>query len=554
MVKYILIAEVHNLQIPCSLEIKFNQSVFFLYTINVNQRINSLKSKLLDIDNYFKTYREDPIKISQVIIKDNKSSVSIITEIQEIDDSIEKKSFNELTNYFSILIKAFNLFYTTLFNIERISIFKKKDTILILTRIIENYPEGEIISEIGNELIENKYVRYFEPFYPNILENLSKNQKYIDIFDEFVLAKIEERLEYKIVYLWNTLEHISERFLKIKKKHRLILPEKFEELKNLIENKLEELLPTDLIFSETKEMAKEVILEKIDNYPKIIEKVLYLLKNNNLFSSDNEEMIKNIYYLRNQIFHYGIYLPKLLSKFVNKFPEKKDYTIGDLKNIIKDFENLINNILVNIFGIDNLFEVNENNKLSWKKQYPQDKSIFTIDLTMRNGRKMEQIHDMVHSGFKSKSELEFYIKGSIINLSRKGKYLNLLRFLAKIINNWKKKLTSDYLKSYVDDSEEEFLIKFKDDKTGNYIISTNSNFIKNLRNSLKSKKKTRIILLTSYYHIVNIGTIKFNIQLITIVDSLAHLKETKGNFYCHQLEFRGSTSKTSKTNSRINGK
>lgn len=537
MKKYILIAEINNLRIPCSLELIVNQSIYYLYPYDVNKRIISLKSKLQNIDDYFIEYRNDPIKNSQVIIKDDKSKILIIIEIQEVDDSIEKKSFDDLTDYFSIILKALNLFYTNIFNVGRISIFKKKISILKLIRIIENYPDIETYSSIGNELLENKDVRYFEPFYQGILENLLKNQKYTEVFDEYVYAKNEEKLEYKIVYLWNTLEHISEKFLKIKKRHRLILPEKFDELKDIIEKKIGELSPTELVFSDSVEVAKNIILEKIDNYPKILDKIFYLLKNYALFSNDIEDIVRYVYYLRNQIFHYGIYFPKLLFKFQNNFLEKKNSTIEDLKKLIEDFENLINKILINIFELNELLEIKENNKLDWKKQFPQDKSYFNFLFTSSNGNRIEQIHDLQLLNFNSKNQLESYIQKTIGYLTRKDKYLRLLKFYSKTLTYWKKIFSLGYIKSFIDEFEDELLLKFENDKKGNYIVSRNSNFMINLRNLLISGLQSRNISLTSYIYIINIGTIQLKLQLINLVEDLRHIKETKGEFYCNQIDF-----------------
>jgi len=359
MITYILIAEIKCLRIPCSLQVKYDEFLYYLYPNDIIERVRNLKSKLKDINKYFRAYQNEPIKNDQVIIKDEPSSTLIITEIQQSDNSLQYKNFSDISKNFYVILKALYVLYTYHFNIERISIFKKIGNISKLVRLIENHPETEISVTKGIELLENIDVRYFEPFLPVILNKLSEHKQYLDIFDEYINGKMTEKFEYKIVYLWNTLEHISERYLKTKRKNKLIRDEKFDEIINIVTNKMNEFTQSDLVFSENIDKAKEIMISKMNNYPQIVDKILYMLRNLNLFSNDNEDIIRKIYYLRNRIFHSGIYLPLLLSKFENRFSLNKPITIKDLEDLLEDFEILINKILVNVFELDHLFEVNK---------------------------------------------------------------------------------------------------------------------------------------------------------------------------------------------------
>ena len=540
MNKYILVAEIQKLRIPCSLEFRSKKFFYFLYPYDVNERISFLKNKLHDLDNYFKNYHNNPIRNDQVIIKDENSKTFIITEIQETDDSIERESFNYIFDYFSIILKTLNLFYTNLFNIERISIFKKFGAISKLIRIIGNYPEIELESPIRNELLENIDVRYFEPFFPKILENLSKNKQYTDVFDEFINGKTIKKIEYKIVYLWNTLEHISERYLKIKKKHMVIQDSKFEELKKIVQIKINELTQSDLVFAENLEEVRNIIISKMNNYPQIIDKILFMFKNYNLYSNESEQIIRKIYYLRNRIFHNGIYLPQLLSKFKNQFHKEKYASIKDLENLLKNFEYLINKILICLLELNQIFEIEDNNKLVWKQQFPKDDSYFNYLLTTEDGRKIEQVFGLFHSHFKSKIELEAYIIKTIEFLSRKTKYLKLINFLAKVQIYWRKLLSLNYFPSYIDGYKEKFLLKFENEKIGYFTISTNSNFMENIKKIINTVKGPKYLDFTTYIYILNNGTIQLKLQLVKLSESIKYMGETRGEFYCHQLDYGNS--------------
>ena len=540
MNKYILVAEIQKLRVPCSLEFRSEKFIYFLYPYDVNERISLLKSKLNDLDNYFKNYQNNPIRNDQIISKDENSKALIITEIQKTDDSIENKSFNYVFDYFSIILKALNLFYTNLFNIERISIFQKIGVTSKLIRIIGNYPEIELKSPTGNELLENIDVRYFEPFFPKILENLSKNKQYVDVFDEYINGKTIKKIEYKIVYLWNTLEHISDRYLKIKKKHMVIQDTKFEELKEVIQIKMNELNQSDLVFAENLEEARNIIISKMNNYPQIIDKILFMLKKYNLYSTATEQIIRKVYYLRNRIFHNGIYLPQLLSKFKNQFPEKKSISIKDLEDLLKKFEYLINKILICLLELNQIFEIEDNNKLVWKQQFPKDDSYFNYLITTEDGRKIEQVLEIFHSHFKTKIELEAYIIKTIEYLSRKTKYLKLINFLNKVQRYWRELLSLNYIPSYIEGYDEKFLLKFENEKIGRFTISTDSNFMKNMKKIINTVKGPKNLDLTTFIYILNNGTAQLKLQLVKLSESLDYFGETRGEFYCHQLDYGNS--------------
>ena len=535
--KYILIAEIENLRIPCSLEFRSKQFIYFLYPYDVNERISILKSKILDVDNYFNIYGNDPIRNDQIILKDNSSKTIIITEIQNANNSIETNSFNEVLDYFLIILKLINLFFTDTFYIERISIFQKIDTITKLIRIVENHPESDSIASEGKELLGNFDVRYFEPFIPLILEKLLKNKQYTEVFEEYIYGKTIKKVEYRIVYLWNTLEHISDGFLEIKKKHMLIQEEKFNKLKELVKIKIDEFDQSDLVFSLSIEDAKEKIVRKMDNYPQIVDKILYMFKTQSLYTIESENIIRQMYYLRNRIFHNGIYLPQLLSKFERKYLDKIPFTLKDLEELIEKFEYLINKILLSVLELNDLFEVKENNKLMWTKQFPKDYSYFNFEFTTKNGHKIEQVAGLYHSGFKSKENLESYITKTIQYLSRKDKYLKLLNFLSKTLLYWKKFFSFNYIPSYINNLEDKLLIKFENEKKGNFIFSSKSRFMENLKSLINSGKGRKNTFLTTFLYILNYGTIKLSLQIIMLSESLRYVGETRGEFYCHELDY-----------------
>lgn len=540
MNNYILVAEIEKIGIPCPLEFRSKNFVYFLYPFDVNEKISLIKSKLIDLDDYFQNYQTNPIRNNLVVLKEETSKAFIITEIQETDDSIEKKPFDNVIDYFSIILMTLNLFYTNLFNIKRISIFKKVGTISKLIRIIGNHPEIELETVRGNELLENIDVRYFEPFFPKILDKISKNQQFTDVFEEFINGKIIKKIEYKIVYLWNTLEHISERFLKGKKKHMVIQDNKFKELKTIVQIKMAELKRSDLVFAENLEEAKNIIISKMNNYPQIIDKILFMFKNYNIYSKDTEQIIRKVYYLRNRIFHNGVYLPQLLSKLKNNFSKEEPVSIKDLEKLIQNFEILINKILIWLLELNKIFDLDENGKLIWKERFPKDDSYFNYILKTEDGHKIESAIEIQHSHFKSKIELKAYAIKTIKYLSRKPKYLKLINFLNTFQGYWRKLLSLKYIPSYIEGYGEKFFIKFEDEKNGHFTISTNSSFMEKIKKTINAVKGPKNLDLKTYIYILNCGTIQLKLQLVKLVESLDFKGETRGEFYCSQLDYGSS--------------
>ena len=544
LTEFVLIAEIHKLKIPCSLEFRSTNFNYYLYPYDITERISFLKSKLKDVDNYFKNYHKNRIINDQVILKDGNSKTFIITEIKEVDDSIEKKPFGYLNNFFSHILNILNLFFTTVFNIKRISIFRKQSNVIILRRVIESNPEFELESQRGNELLENTDVRYFEPFIPSILESLSDKSDFTEVFDEYINGKLVKRIEYKIVYLWNTLEHISDRYLSIKKKHRILEDDKFEELKELVSIKMNDLDQSDLVFSKNLEEAKEIIISKMNNYPRIVDKILLMFNDYNIFSSDVEIIIKKVYFLRNRIFHNGIYLPLLLEKFENKYSESVPFRINDLKELINRFEFLINLILVNIFNLTHIFDVKENNKMIWKQRFPDDNTYFNYKLTAEDGRIFEQVSELTHSHFPDSDQLKAYILKTLEYLNRKKKWFKLLRFWKKKLEYWIKFMSLSYKPSFIENSNEKLLLKSKNDKEAYFSISSKTKFIEDYKDSLKNRNSRKNSFFTTYIYLINSGTIQLQLELVKIVESLEFMGETKGEVHYIQIDYGRSDSKT----------
>ncbi|MBA7539726.1 hypothetical protein ES705_32010 [subsurface metagenome] len=312
---------------------------------------------------------------------------------------------------------------------------------------------------------------------------------------------------------------------------------KFKELKELVKIKMNELEKSDLVFTEDLEEARKIIISKMNNFPQIIDKILFMFKKHNLYSLDTEQTIRKVYFLRNRIFHSGVYLPQLLSKFKNQFPEEKSDSIKGMENLLEKFTYLINKILICLLELNQIFELKDNNKLVWKLEFPKDDSFFNFLATTKDGRKIEQIMGVDFSHFKTKIELEAYIIKTIRYLPRKKKFLKLINFQNKVLRYWKKFLSINYIPSYTEGNNEKFLLKFENERTGSYKISTDSKFIVNMKKIINTVNSFKNLDLVTYIYILNTGTVQLNLKIVTSSESIGYLGETRGKFYCYQLDY-----------------
>jgi len=490
MKSYILIAEVPYLDIPCSIEIKSNNFNYFLCPPNIKNKIWRIKKFSRDINNFLRKIIINPIEVNFDLRKIKKKSSLIITQILDDEPRILSYTFDYFHSKFKILLKCFNLFFTHFFEIIRVCIFEKKKTTWKFMRILEKPLKYHSKFTVGNEILKNSDARYFEEIAPEILNKLKEKEIFTEVFDEFVLSKIETELENRILMAWNSLEHLTERFVKEKKIDKIIKIEKFNEIRGDLEMILSKVKPEQLSFYKDLKKAKEIVYNSLKNYPYIKDKIFFMLEVIGLnFEEFNvKELIDEIYYLRNQINHSGIFLPELIRKFENKF-NRTNLNEKNLLEIVNVFTSLIESVIFKITSIHKDILIEPKIEREWKYNNDDYNQSFNITMKTEDGLFL-RAGGFATSGFKTLDRAKDFLVRCYKLYSRKKRYINLISFIKENLSKFHNNLKQKFIPCLIQNSKniEEIKIKFKNINKGEYSISSELNYVKKIIGDPKDRR------------------------------------------------------------------
>jgi len=479
MKSYILIAEVPYLDIPCSIEIKSNNFNYFLCPPNIKNKIGRIKKFSRDINNFLREILKNPIEVNFDLRKIEKKSSLIITQVFDDEPRVLSHTFDYFHSKFKILLKCFNLFFTHFFEIIRVCIFEINKTTWKFIRILEKPMRYHSKFTEGNELLKNSDARYLEEIAPEVLNKLKEKEIFTEVFDEFVLSKIETELENRILMAWNSLEHLAERFVKENRIDKIIKSEKFNEIRGDLEISLSKVKPEQLSFYKDLEKAKEIVFNSLKNYPYIKDKIFFMLETIGLkFEEFNaKELIDEIYYLRNQINHSGIFLPGLIRKFENKF-NRTNLNESDLLEIINLLTSLIEEVIFKIISIDKDILIEPKIEREWKNNNDDYNQSFNFTMKTEDGL-LHRAGGFTTNGFKTLDRTKDFLVRCNKLYSRKKRYFNLISFIWKNLKKFHNNLKQKFIPCLIQDSKniEEIKIKFKNINKGEYSISSDLNYV-----------------------------------------------------------------------------
>ncbi len=259
--------------------------------------------------------------------------------------------------------------------IKRIYIFKKNVSLFQFKRYLqisyENIPEQNASSLIQDF---DKKLKQLNKYLPLLLFQTYGKIDYLYVIEDYLEAKLRNfSIEVQIIRYWNTLEHMSEIYWKNRGKNKLLTDTKYETFKGEINAFLDRLKREDIVFPKTTLIrVKELINSKINNYPGIKDKIFEMCKRVrfNLNQYNYKERIKRMYWIRNELFHRGQPLRRLVVDYKNKY-HLNNYTLRDLSRDIIVFGIIIEKIFLTLLGFMPRYlyleEKNQKNyKLHWK--------------------------------------------------------------------------------------------------------------------------------------------------------------------------------------------
>jgi len=353
--KYIVIIDVKGLEIPYSMKIqKPNQNYFFLYPEDFAEKLEKYNK---DISILKRNPNDKSVRLSgsfsESISTNPHKSTFILTE-SYFDLSLSANElYHKIREEFYPLLMLFSFFLMEIFEIKRIFIFKRKDSIYKFIRFIQIKIE-EIQDLNSFYLIDgpNRFVKSIEIYFPLLLFRfLGDNEirkKYLPIIEDYLYGKLRTQyIEIQIIRYWNALENLADIFWNYLKKDKLLTEETYEKLKEIINKYLDTIKPKNILFPNTNNLrVKEILNSKINNFPAIKDKIFYLCSKISFdLNEDQRDFINKMYWVRNELFHRGTPLRELANNYSRKY-NIPNFTLRDLSKKIINFGELIEKIFL----------------------------------------------------------------------------------------------------------------------------------------------------------------------------------------------------------------
>ena len=238
--------------------------------------------------------------------------------------------------------------------IKRSFIMEKKNYLFRFKRYFQISYE-EIPEQKDTSLIQDfdKELKKLELYLPLLIFQTYDKIGYLHVIEDYLEAKLRNfSMEIQIIRYWNSLEHLSEFFWSKKKRNRLLTDTKYKDFKEEIDKFAETIEDEDIIFpSATINRVKDLIKSKINNYPSIKDEIFEMCKRIrfNLDRNNYEELIIRMYWVRNELFHRGPPLRRLVIDYKNKF-HLPNFTLKDLSREILIFGVLIEKLFLTLLG------------------------------------------------------------------------------------------------------------------------------------------------------------------------------------------------------------
>jgi hypothetical protein len=470
---YIVIAEVPKLQVPYSYSIKLTdfKNDFYIYPSDIIETLKKFNENLKKLHLNKTNENYNGISHTERLDVNTAKSTLFATEIT-FDSSLQAEETLEIIkNHFRFVLSLFSMLFREFFFIKTVFIFEKKSTFYKFHRMIKIPIFHEEASDIP-ELLQFISRRDVEKSFPILLVRLEKNNVYLPFIEEHLVGRIRsQNIMIEFMANWNTLEHITNIFWKIKEKTRVLKKEKARQITKIIKKHIKHISEEDLEFPliSLKDWKDNVAFY---NNPPILEKIKGLCKNIHLkLTEDDFLIIKKVNYLRNRLFHEIYDIRELNNEFSRDFNisefQTKDY--GFLNAV---FLLILERILLRLLKFTpRCFKLVKRNKFSHHLKWRNINTPFKL--------REQDINDIIlaerEKRDSSENNHDEFIMRKILEVKQKiffrGKYLSLLKFLNRSINRINNFLTSSIIVGDIETKihgKSKILLQFRDNLKGIY--------------------------------------------------------------------------------------
>jgi hypothetical protein len=301
----IVIAEVPKLQVPYSYSIKLTdfKNDFYIYPSDIIETLKKFNENLkkLRLNKTNEIY--SGIFHTEMLDVNIAKSTLFVTKIT-FDSSLQAEETLEIIkNHFRFVLSLFSMLFRELFFIKTVFIFETKSTFYKFSRMIKIPIFHKEASDVP-ELLQFVFRRNVENIFPILLVRLEKNSVYLPFIEEHLVGRIRSHnVMIEIMANWNTLEHITNIFWKIKEKTRVLKKEKARQITKIIKKHIKHISEEDLEFPliSLKDWKDNVAFY---NNPPILEKIKGLCKNIHLKLTEDDFLIITLKINRRRFFNY----------------------------------------------------------------------------------------------------------------------------------------------------------------------------------------------------------------------------------------------------------
>ena len=524
MKNYVIIVEVPKLKIPYNSSIKITdfKNDFFLYPYNIIKTIKKVNQNIKLYNSGKEDEAEHHMYHTDVVNVDRGARTYFISEL-EVNIEIQGEEILEVVkNHFKFLLNLFSFIFRELFYIKKVYIFEKQSTFYKFVRMIK-IPIFHKETSNSSQLVQVVFRRDIENLFPILLLRLKKNKHYLPFIEEFLFSWIRAgNINVKFMVSWNTLEHLTNIYWKLRGKTKLFKSEKKQEINASIQNFQEE--DIEFPYITPAEIEKRV---SFFNRPPITTLIRELCKRIHLRIDDDEFLtIRQVHYIRNKLFHRIYDIRELNEDFSNKF-NLNDFETKDYGNVIRKLMLILEKIILRLFQfIPACFQIKKVNDyfhyLEWKKirVYSKIKEKDINEIILESRSENNNFH--LRQFLEAKQKIFF-----------KGKYISLLRLLNRLDKKLKNLLENSLIVGEVDTrihGKRKILLQFKDNLKGIYCANREDdhvsvNFVRfstpfisiPLKNNHGYQLKFELLVTQeSSHHFFKKGQIKINGEFITL--------------------------------------
>ena len=483
---YVFVAEVPKLKIPHNNSIKITdfKNDFYLYPSDIIRTLNRLNQSIKNLRNGQKDGFRYQHSFTDIIEADEEAKTYFVSEFEANLENHAEEILETVRNHFKYLLNLFSFIFREFFFIKTVYIFERHSTFYRFVRMIKT-PIFHKETTNSLQLMQFVWRRDTENLFPILLLRLKRNKQYLPFIEEWLFSRIRAgNIIVKFMVGWNTLEHLTNIYWKLRGETKLFEKAKKVEINETIRNFSKDDIKFPYISSE--EIKKRV---SFYNGPPILTLIQELCNRIHVRLDDDEFLtIQQVHFIRNHLFHKVYGIRKINEAFSKKF-NLNEFHEKEYIPILRKFMLISEKIMLRLFQfIPGCLQIEKMNDyfhyLKWKKMGVYSK------------RKEKDINQIIIDSWKKKNpdELEdrdFYT-GKLFEEKQtiffRGKFLSLLKLLNKLDKKIKDLLENSLIAGNVDTrmhGRGRVLLQFKENLNGFYYAereddNTGVNYVRTL--------------------------------------------------------------------------